>query len=238
MVINKRYQPRVSENAPTFPIIQPITFLPESPCYRQEEWREILDWMAPGIKKGCYYISNYGRVFSAIGSTRYPNGSIMSPSINGRGYYQITLMSERYNPETGKPMRICCKISRLVLMAFGYIPGCEYLEADHIDDDGANNLYWNLQWVTPIDNTRKAILYGDRNVPLENTGNRLLTDTEAKAIFEESVKVIYSYELDDIAEKYNVSRNMVKALRNGAARPYIRREFLNNGGVISQMIRS
>ena len=230
MSINKRYSVRVGENPPTFSIVQPFTFTQQSPYYHQEEWREVTDWMAPGVRLGCYKISNYGRVASLIGSTKYPNGAIMSPSVNGKGYFQITFQSRNINPENGKPGRICCKISRLVMMAFAYFLGCELYEVDHIDDDSSNNCFWNLQWVTPRENTRKAILYGDRYVSMSNTGNRLLTDEEAQAIFNEASQISYAYEMDIIAEKYNVSRNIVKALRNGSMRPYFKRQFLMNGG--------
>ena len=187
MGINKRYSIRKSKNDPQYPIEQAIYFEPCSQYYHQEEWKEIVDWMVPGIRKGAYYISNHGRIYSTIKSPTRPNGGILIHSINQKGYHQINLALERLPNEKGRK-NSCCKIHRLVLLAFAYIPGCQSLEVDHIDQNKDNNQLWNLQWVTPRQNVQNAIYRGCKEVNLNSTGGRFLTDNEAQSLFNELVK--------------------------------------------------
>lgn len=236
MAINKRYQIRKSENEPKSAMIDAIYFYPESEYYRQEEWKEILDWMVPGIRKGAYLISNYGRVSSNIFSTTHPNGAILSQSINSKGYFQINLQSELLN-ENGKPKRICCKIHRLVMLAFGYIPGCQAMEVDHIDEDNSNNTIWNLQWVTPRQNTQNGIYKGEKSVSFASTGGRFVTDTEAEEMFNKLVYAQDIYDVQDIADKYNVSYNYALGLRNGSIRPYYKKQYIKNGNTLNRLTR-
>lgn len=222
MGINDRYNVRESKNAPQRPMEEGIYFEPYSPYYHQEEWKEITDWMVPGIRQGAYYISNHGKIYSNIKSTIKPNGGILSPAINQKGYYQISLQSEY-----GKK-GLCCKIHRLVLLAFGYIPGCQSLEVDHIDQNKNNNCLWNLQWVTPRENTQNAIQRGYKEVSLESTGGRFLTDEEAQSLFNELVKANNDFEIDCISRKYNVTSQYSKGMLNGSIRPYYKKQHDNN----------
>lgn len=225
MSINERYQVRENRNAPQSEIIEPIQFAPESPYYHQEEWSEILDWMVPGIRQGAYYISNYGRLYTTIKSPNHPNGGMMSPSINHKGYYQINL---QLVPINGKRRKSCCKVHRLVMLAFRYIPGCQSLEVDHLDQNKANNKLWNLQWVTPRENTQNAIYRGYKNVSLESTGGRFLSDKEAQALFNELINASTDFEIQYIANKYNVTYKYAKGILQGSIRPYYKKAYINN----------
>ena len=236
MAINKRYQIRIGENKPRSEKIEAIYFHPESEYYHLEEWKEVTDWMVPGVRKGAYIISNYGRIYSNIFSTRHPNGSILSPSINGKGYFQINLQSELLN-ENGKPKRICCKIHRLVMLAFRYMPGCEYLEVDHIDEDNSNNTVWNLQWTTPRQNTQNGIYKGEKTVSFESTGGRFITDIEAENMFNDLISAFDVDDVREIAKKYNVNYNYALGLRNGSIRPYYKKQYILNGGTINRLVR-
>ena len=181
--------------------------------------------MVPGIKPRTYYISNHGRIYSNASSRVRPNGGILSHSINQKGYHQINLS---LIPIDGKYRKACCKIHRLVLLAFQYIPGCQVLEVDHLDQNKDNNQLWNLQWTTPRQNTQNAIYRGYKDVSLESTGGRFLTDEEAQSLFNELISDEGRFYIYDIAEKHNVSVEYCKKLLSGAIRPYYRRAYLNS----------
>ena len=222
MGINKRYLEKFDIAYQDIPeTIIPIEFVPTSPYYHMEEWREVLPLFVPGVKPHTYWISNMGRVYTNLRSPSYPNGGIMVHSINAKGYHQINLKAEDKNAK-----KICVKITRLIMLHFRFVPGCQYLEVDHLDGNKDNNVLWNLEWVNPQENTHRAIRNGQREISYtSNENSRLLTDEEAKSLFLDAVSDTYfDFEL---AEKYNVSEQYVKYIRRGSIRPYLRIQYLN-----------
>ena len=165
--------------------------------------------------EGIYKISNYGKIYTSLKSPLYPNGGIMKPSYNTHGYQQINLLSINHN-------KICCKISRLVLLHFNFIPNCYLYEVDHIDGNKNNNTLWNLEWVTPQENIHRAIKNELRTLSCTTNDGILLTDKQAKDLYEKSFSGI-PYKI--LAEEYNVSINYIIGLRNGSIRPYIKNTF-------------
>ena len=225
MGINKRYLEKYDKAYAGIPAtISPIEFTPESPYYHQEEWREVLPMFIPGVLPHTYWISSWGRVYTNLRSPNYPNGGEMKPSVNGKGYYQINLKSV-----DGK--KICVKLTRLILLHFRFVPGCQYYEVDHIDGDKSHNYLWNLEWVTPQENVKRAIRNGQRTIAASSSylkdEDSLLTDQQATSLFFEAVNdntgIYY-----DLAEKYNVSTDYVMGLINGSIRPYIKAMYTNN----------
>lgn len=215
MGINKRYiQKYIEAYKDLPPIIRPISFLPDAPCYRQEEWREISDRYIPGIRSG-YYISTYGRIYSTIKSPNHPNGGFISCCKNEHGYYQTNL-----NSIDGK--RICVKVSRLVMLCFRFIPGCEFMEVDHLDGDKSHNWIWNLEWVVPQENTHRAINNNQRTLSCSKQQGVLLSDIDARELF---IRAINGEDKSILSKIYNVSEMYIKRLLSGADRPYIRREY-------------
>lgn len=97
-----------------------------------------------------------GELFKEIkGKSGYfvsPNGEIvtvkpLTVTDNGHGYKHVSLGK--------KGFRERCYIHRLVAEAF--IPNLSGLaQVDHKDGDRSNNILSNLQWITPVDNVRKA----------------------------------------------------------------------------------
>ena len=218
MGINARYiQKYIDAYKDLIPIVQPISFIESSPYYRQEEWREISDKYVPGIRPG-YYISTHGRIFSTIKSSRYPNGCFISCCLNEHGYVQTSL-----NSIDGK--RICVKISRLIMLCFRFIPGCEFLEVDHLDGDKTHNWIWNLEWVNPQENIHRAIINNQRTLSCTISNGTLLSDNDARKLF---IRAINGEDREKLSLEYKVSVLFIKQLLSGADRPYIKRDY-NNG---------
>lgn len=220
MGINNRYMAKFNEAYKDLhEIITPIEFIPSSPYYHQEEWREVLQTFIPGVLPQTYWISSHGRVYTNIKSPCYPNGGIMKHSINQRGYHQINLMSV-------DKKKIGVKISRLMMLHFRFVPGCQYFEVDHLDGNKDNNFLWNFEWVNPQENIHRAIKNKLRPISCTagylNSNGDLLTDEQARDLFIEAIE--YN-SLKYLSEKYNVSYDYIKGLIRGSIRPYIKKEY-------------
>lgn len=234
MSINKKVIDKFTKAYEGIPATKPaIQFMEGSPYYHQEEWREVLQMFVPGVLPGMYYISNMGRVYTKVSSPIYPNGGIMKHSINQKGYHQINLQSV-------DKKKIGIKITKLVMLHFHFVPGCEYLEVDHLDGNKDNNCLWNMEWVEPRVNTHRAIINNQREA---NTMSYFdyslssLTFIEAENLYVEAYNLLLDGKpLDNLAIKYNVSIQYIKGLINGSERPYIRKKY--NGKSLSQIYLS
>lgn len=88
-----------------------------------------------------YEVSTFGNV------RRIRTQYVMTPSLNGRGYFIVHLRAGIENKD-GK----WCRIHKLVAETFlGTAPGPEY-ECDHRDRNRQNNYYKNLRWATHLEN--------------------------------------------------------------------------------------
>lgn len=102
----------------------------------QEVYKDILGY------EGLYQVSNYGNVISFYGKTP----KILKPATNHAGYLFVTLVKNK-----------CLKryrINRLVLMVFNPVENMENLQANHKDEVKTNNHLDNLEWMSPLENTR------------------------------------------------------------------------------------
>lgn len=86
-------------------------------------------------------------------SPNYPNGGILRPSMNEKGYLQINLQSTIRK-------KTCWKIHRLVMIYFKFIKGCQLLEVDHLNGIKTDNRIWNLEWVTTGTNVNRCFIKG------------------------------------------------------------------------------
>ncbi len=114
----------------------------------EEIWKDIKDF------EGLYMVSSFGRVkgldritkHNAEGSTKKWKGAIIKPSVTN--YSRVTLNFR------GK------KVSRLVhrLQAEAFIPNPDNMtEVNHKDGNPYNNLVENLEWVSPLQNSRHYV---------------------------------------------------------------------------------
>lgn len=114
-----------------------------------EEWVDIVGY------EGLYKVSSHGRIKSLGRNTKRGKGvghipqRIMSPSIGGRGYYQVTLSDINGNRKTKY-------VHALVATAF--IPNPEsYGCIDHINTIKTDNTVSNLRWCNHQMNMRNPI---------------------------------------------------------------------------------
>ncbi len=104
-----------------------------------EEWKDI---EYEGVK---YTVSNFGRI-------RYKDGRESFGSKRGNGYLEV-------QPHRGKTVGI----HRLICYAFKYRADYKDFYVDHIDNNGENNHIDNLEWVTPSENSKRALKFYDRS---------------------------------------------------------------------------
>lgn len=217
MGINTKYIKKYIKAYKDINVRKGLIFSLDSKLFYEEEWLPIIDQCVPNIIENAYYISNYGKIYTTIKSPKYPNGGIMKPSYNAHGYQQINLLSKDHR-------KIGCKIARLVLLHFNFIPYSYLYEVDHIDGNKDNNTIWNLEWVTPQENVHRAIKNELRPLSCNANQSTLLSDEEARDLYNKSYSGI-PYEI--LANEYNVSIDYILGLRNGSIRPYIKNTFYN-----------
>lgn len=113
-----------------------------------EEWRVIEDFPD-------YAVSSLGRVKRVQSSPhcRTSPGEPMKPCKTGLGGYRALRL---FKHGKGRMM----KVHRIVLTAFVGPPPNQDSEGNHKDGDKDNNTLSNLEWATPIENTRHAFLNG------------------------------------------------------------------------------
>ena len=107
--------------------------------------------------EGIYTVDIFGNVFNA-------DGKLMKQRTNEWGYFDIGLS------KNNKQSRF--KVHRLVAQAF--IPNPQNKEqVNHIDGNKKNNAVWNLEWVTPKENTQHSIVTELRKTKIKDlTGKR------------------------------------------------------------------
>lgn len=225
MAINDKFMSKYNEAYTGLTqIISPIEFEPWSEHYHEENWRDVLPCYVPGVIPNMYKVSTHGRVYSNMKSPLHPNGGIIRDSLNQRGYHQINLRSV-------DKKKICVKIARLVMLHFRFTPGCQRLEVDHIDGNKDNNCIWNLDWVYPEENTRRAVVNGQRHGFARPQYQNIEDPTEevATELFLEAVKggqTSYA----QLCNKYLVEPIYIRDLVEGLVYPNIR--IMYNQGLI------
>jgi len=103
-----------------------------------------------------YEISNYGRVKSNKAKMKNTNGGILKPGrtkANDKGLFYCKVIL------VGKTIKQTKQVHRLVAEAF--IPNIKNKpQVNHIDNDGTNNVYTNLEWCTAKENVAHQIKQG------------------------------------------------------------------------------
>lgn len=113
------------------------------------EWKPVV---YADVRPGMYEVSNFGQIRNVI------TKNIMSTCLSEKGYPMVDLMTIH-----GKSK--CKKLHRIVAKHF--VPGetSEKCEVDHVDSNKKNNKASNLEWVTHLENIRRA--YKNKLVPIK-----------------------------------------------------------------------
>jgi hypothetical protein len=170
-----------------------LTFRPtQDMCIQPvpEEFVDITDKIVPNIKP-YYMISNYGRLWHKY------QCKLMIPNLDSKGYL--------FRPLSTVNGTVACRIHRLVMMSFAYIPNCENLQVNHKDGIKSNNAIWNLEWVTPSENANHAVQTGLNQY-------RYATEEQVHAIcklLEEG-----SLTIPEIAQKVQIGYQTVAAIQS------------------------
>ena len=116
-----------------------------------EFWAPVGDNVVPNIVPGRYWVSTWGRTWNV--NTQKPMGM----SVHGKGYYQV-----HFNTIDGKT--ITRKLHRVIQITFCYIDNYKKYEVNHKDSIRNDNRIYNLEWMTPSENTIYGINHGYKKV--------------------------------------------------------------------------
>lgn len=122
------------------------------------------------IKPGMYEVSNFGR-FRNIYTHK-----LLTPCLSEKGYLMVYVMCTN---NKGRSI----KLHRIVAVHFVEGRTKEKCEVDHVDGNKLNCRADNLEWVTHLENIRRA--YKHNLVPImkgELNGNSMLKDWEVHEI--------------------------------------------------------
>lgn len=162
----------------------------------EEDWRDVNGYV------GIYQVSNLGRIKSLArlksnGKNSWPvKERMLTPIIHTQGYIEVALCN-------GKLKRFY--VHRLVATAF--IPNPENKpQVNHISGVKSDNRVVNLEWATNKENGKHASANGLYYFGEENRSSKLTT-TQASEIFSAPGKQ------REIAEKYNIAKSVVGAIK-------------------------
>ena len=131
------------------------------------EWKPLV---YADVKPGMYEVSNYGFVRNVH------TGKVLSICLSEKGYVMVELMTIHGKSKTKKVHRIVAK---------HFVDGetAEKCEVDHLDCNKRNNRASNLEWVTHLENIRRA--YKHKLIPIKRCEEHpfaLLTNDEVHEI--------------------------------------------------------
>lgn len=160
-----------------------------------------------------YQISDFGRVFTKrrlIGNQIY-YGKELIPQLTSDGYLKVTLSK---NGESKKYY-----LHRLVAIQF--IDNNDNLpQVNHKDGNKLNNSVTNLEWCTKQENQNHAV----RTNLMQHGANR-----PSAKLTEQDVLEIYALKgilkAQDIADKYNVSKNTINCILRGSKWKYLYKQY-------------
>ncbi|MBR6289194.1 MAG: HNH endonuclease [Acholeplasmatales bacterium] len=151
----------------------------------------------PEIKQ-YYLISNYGRIYHKI------LRSFLNINIDSKGY--------SYKPLATIYGQRNYRVHRLLMESFAYVPGCEELTVNHKNGIKNDNMITNLEWATFSENIKHAWE--------TNLRDRVwsLSDEEIQTINNICIDLQNgTLQSKEIANKYNVSINLVDSIKYGRA---------------------
>lgn len=138
-----------------------------------------------------YIISNFGRLYD-LEKQKFKN-----PRQDKDGYYITNIAI----PNIGHKS---VKIHRIELMSFHPVDNFEELQTNHKDGNKQNIMLYNLEWLTPIENTRHGWETGLNKNKGNVNGNGKLSDEEIHKICNLIDKGYSSPQITDI---FNISNS-------------------------------
>lgn len=116
-----------------------------------------------------YSVSDYGRIYDH-------NRNVFLPYNHQKGLYWYASIRVDHSKSVNYA------VHRAVLMSFCPIPNFKEMQVNHKDGDVQNNKLYNLEWVTPSENTWHAINTGLRNQTGINNGRSVFSDNDIHKI--------------------------------------------------------
>lgn len=113
--------------------------------FRPQIWKDIPDYVVPGIIPYRYMISTYGIMYDKETQIAYPN-----EKFNAEKRY----VYKRFKLLDGSVKLLGLHV--VTLKTFKPIPGCENLQVNHIDGVKYHNWLWNLEWLNCGGNIKHA----------------------------------------------------------------------------------
>jgi hypothetical protein len=164
-----------------------------NPATQKETWKPVSGY------DGLYEVSNLGRVrsYQNFGWGRKENPKLISLYTSKRGYVQACLC--RNNKSIQKD------VHRLVAEAFLTEPASG-MQIDHINGIKSDNRLSNLEWVTPQENSLRAVAIGLKPSG-ENHGSSKLTQNEVDEIRQLYATGKYSHR--QLGEMFGISHGNV-----------------------------
>ena len=156
-----------------------------------EHWREI-----PTFKK--YEASTLGNIRNK--ATQHINRQITN-----NGYKKVALI-------TDEGMRKCCRVNRMVALAWIPNPN-NYTQVDHVNEDKANNGIENLEWVSASENCKRRFVRNPnciKPVPLKfENGEQTIyfaNSREAARHFEIASATVWGASINGKWKGYKITR--------------------------------
>jgi hypothetical protein len=169
----------------------------------EEEWLPVTEY------EGLYEVSSFGNVKSL--DRKILNNGV---AINRRGvilkphhkHYSILALCKNGKIKSKS-------VHRIVAIAFLSNPN-NYEEVNHIDFNTKNNRLDNLEWVTPLQNSRHTVDSGRRkNIIFPNKYD----DVKLLAAF----TFVSTYSNPTVAKMFNISNSFINRISNGHKRIYL-----------------
>lgn len=161
-----------------------------------------------------YLVSSYGLIHNLETNNYYPTDI----NRDDNSYLSVAL-------DCIDGSKIHTSLHRIILMTFGYIPGCENMVVNHKDGNKSHNWIWNLEWTDTRGNTIHAINNGLISLGEERL-NTVLTNDQIHSICK---LISQGYSTQDICNTLNYKncdlRRIVCNIKAGLSWTHISKQY-------------
>lgn len=178
-----------------------------------------------------YEVSTEGKVRSVARYVRTFNGKVWCDRFipetilkekDIRGYKSVFLV--KYDSDMRPIKRTIRQVHRLVMETFLPVPNMDKLQVNHKDGKKWRNVFLNLEWTTPSENTRHANAMGkghQMNQNGEMNSMSKLTESDVRDILKSLKRGISE---SSLAKKYNVCPKSINHIKNNKTWCHINRD--------------